>query len=473
MKVLFIHPSSGKLEFASKDYVPTGPLLPPLGILYLAKILELKGHTVDVIDFSAEKISIDLIDKHLKSCDAVGMTIYSEPHELKNSISIANMIKEIDSDVPIIIGGAHCTLSPEQSLLDHKADISVIGQGDPLINSIIDSLSGKKKLSSIPNIFFKEGNEIKHTKFKKIEDGLDKLPSPSRHLVNKYDYGYLNGRKIIKGKLTSILTSRGCRYNCNFCNLKAHIPNLSFRSFENVKNEIEEIIDLGYKTLVFVDDNFFIRKKIVIKIMDYIIDNNLDLRIWIWGARADSPDRILYKKMRDAGTEAINFGIESGSQEILNYYNKKLSLQQIKESVDLSKEMGFFVTGTFIIGAPIETEYHINKTIKFSSSLPLDSAIFYLFNYTYKSRLWEEEVKAGKIDPNEFRVIPDKNNGLGNFTSKELMMFTRKAYINFFMNPKRVIRTIESSLINNDFRGFFQGIEMFKKILTRKNQERI
>lgn len=464
MKVLFIHPSSGKLEFASKDYVPTGPLLPPLGILYLAKKLELKGHTVDVIDFSAEKISIDLIDKHLKSCDAVGMTIYSEPHELKNSISIANMIKEIDSDVPIIIGGAHCTLSPEQSLLDHKADISVIGQGDPLINSIIDSLSGKKKLSSIPNIFFKEGNEIKHTKFKKIEDGLDKLPSPSRHLVNKYDYGYLNGRKIIKGKLTSILTSRGCRYNCNFCNLKAHIPNLSFRSFENVKNEIEEIIDLGYKTLVFVDDNFLLDKKNAIKIMDFIIEKDADIRIWIEQARVDSADRILYEKMRDAGVEIIDFGIESGSSEILNYYNKNITLSQISDAVNLSKEMGFFVVASFILGAPIETEYHINKTIKLSKSLPLDGVYFFNFLYMIGSPLWNEKIKEGKIKPDEFFIWPDKKRGLGNFTENELIKYVNKAYFNYYFNPHLWLRELYFALSKKDFRFIKLGLKILLPI---------
>jgi len=471
MKVLLIHPASGVLEFSSQDFVKTGALLPPLGILYLAGMLENNGYQVEVIDCNSEKISKDKIRKAIRSSDAVGMTIYSEEYEQKNSKLICNFIRESDSNIPIIIGGPHCTLLPERSLTDHKANICVKGRGDSLIVSIVEALMGKKDIFSIPNIYFKEGEKIRHTKPAKIDLELDELPYPARHLVDKYDYGYLHGNRLAKGKLTSIITSRGCAYKCNFCNLHAHIPELELRSSENIIKEIEDISNKGYNTLVFVDDNFITREKILTEVMDYIKNQKLDLKLWIWEARADAANRSLFEKMRDAGTEAINFGIESGCQEVLDYYDKKLTIQQIKNAVSLSKEMFFLVTATFIIGSPIETEKQIKKTIKFSSSLPLDSAIFYLFQYTYKSKFWEDAVKEGKIKSDEFRVIPDISRGLGNFTSEELMNFTRIAYINFFMNPNRWIRTFKNAIKFKDTRIFFQGIQMVKQITAEKSIE--
>ncbi|MGF3554023.1 MAG: B12-binding domain-containing radical SAM protein [Thermoplasmatota archaeon] len=469
MKVLFIHPASGVLEFSSKDFIKTGALLPPLGLLYLAGMLEKNGYEAEILDCNSEEISENKIKKIIRSFDAVGMTIYSEEYEQKNSRLISDIIRESDSEIPIIIGGAHCTLLPEQSLIDHKADICVQGRGDSLIVPIVEALMGKKDLSSIPNIYFRKGKKIHYTKSAKIDLKLDELPYPARHLVDKYDYGFLHGQRIAKGRLTSIITSRGCAYRCNFCNLHAHIPELELRSSENILKEIEDISNKGYKTLVFVDDNFISRKKLVIEVMDYIIKQKLDLRLWIWEARIDAADRSLFEKMRDAGTEAINFGIESGCQEILDYYNKKITIQQIKDAVSLSKEMGFLVTATFIIGSPIETKKHIKKTIKFSSSLPLDSAIFYLFQYTYKSKFWEDCVKQGKIRTDEFRVIPDIRRGLGNFTSEELMNFTRIAYINFFMNPSRWLRTCKVVLKFKDKRTFFQGLQITKQIMIGKS----
>jgi len=468
MKVLLIHPASGMMEFAEKFYIPINPYLPPLGILYISSMLEKNGHKVTVVDCNAERFTKDICKKALNNCDAVGMTLYSERVEQNNSKFISNIIREIDADIPLIVGGSHSSLLPEKSLLDHKADICVKGRGEMLINPIMDAIYGKKDFSSIPNIAYKNNGNIIHTKTESIRVSFDELPYPSRHLVNKYDYGYIQGYKLAKGRLTSIITSRGCAHRCNFCNLHAFIPKCSFRSVEFIKKEIEDISNKGYKTLTFVDDDFLMRKKTVLEIMNFIIDNKFDFRIWIFGARAAAADKVLFKKMREAGTDIINFGIESGSQQILDYYNKKLTIPEIKFAVKLAKDMGIITTGTFIIGSPIETREHINQTIKFATHLPLDSAIFFAYNYTYKSQFWQDAVNDGKIQSDEFRVYPDKKRGLGNFTIEELFFLTKTANIHFFLNPKRLLKTLINTVKSNDFRMCLQGYEMVKKILIQK-----
>ena len=122
--------------------------------------------------------------------------------------------------------------------------------------------------------------------------------------------------------------------------------------------------------------------------------------------------------MRKAGVKYIMFGIESGNQDVLDFYNKRITLQQIRKAVDLSKKMGFIVAGNFILGAPIEKKQHISKTIKFACSLPLDIVLFYPLNYQYGSYLWFEAVKSGKIRKEDgFSIVADSRKGLGNFTS--------------------------------------------------------
>ena len=96
----------------------------------------------------------------------------------------------------------------------------------------------------------------------------------------------------------------------------------------------------------------------------------------------------------------------------------------------------------------------------------MDSAVFFIFQYTYKSKIWEDLVKEGKIKSDEFRVIPDKNQGLGNFTTEELKKYSRKANIHFFLNPNRFFRTVNNAIISKDFRALIQGLQMFKKIAT-------
>jgi len=460
VKVLFIYPSSGRLEVASKKFLSTGAHLPPLGILYLGKMLELHGHSVEVIDCNAEGIRKEKIKNAVHSADAVGLTLYSEPRELKNSVMISKFVNDIDPDIPVIVGGPHATLYPESSLVNHNADVSVKGAGELAINLIIEALDGRRDFSTIPNIYYRQGKNINHTKLKDEIGDLDEIPFPARHLVKKYEYGHLLGRKVAKGKLTSIITSRGCPFKCRFCNLHSHLPYYKVRSVENIKAEIKQIVNEGYSTMVFVDDNFLAQPKKVEKIMDFIIEQKYDIHIWIQGARVDSANRRLYEKMKDANVELISYGIESGNQDILDFYNKKITLPEIKYAVKLSNKMGFFVHSTFILGAPIETEKHLQTTINFAKSLPLDFAIFYQFGYSYKSPIWEDAVKVGKIKPEEGSILADSRRGLGNFTLEELKMYTMMAHKKFFMNPILWMRTFYKAIIRQDFRFVDLGLRM-------------
>jgi radical SAM superfamily enzyme YgiQ (UPF0313 family) len=461
MKFLFIYPTSGTWTLAAKKAISVGANLPPLGILYIARMLEINGHNVEVIDFNAENISEDKLKEKILSSDAIGMTIYSDPIPLNNSILLSKFIKNCDPEIPLIIGGPNCTLYPEKALIDLNADISVMGEGELIINPVAEALEGKRKLSTINGICYKENNEIKKNKPAEQIKNLDEIPFPARHLVEKYEYGgYMLGVKIAKGKLTSFLASRGCPFRCRFCGMCYLLPKHTSRSINNITEEIDEVIDTGYKTISFVDDNFLQKKDAAEKIMDHIIKKNIDVRLWIEEARVDSADRKLYQKMRDAGVEKINFGIENGNQDVLDYYNKKITLDQARKAVKLSKEMGFFVNASFILGAPIETKNHIENTIKFAKSLPLDSVNFYTLEYGYGTKIWDEAVADGKIKPYEHYVPADSKRGLGNFTEEELNELSMKAYRSYYFNPRLWAREIFHAFYKRDFRYVKMGLKM-------------
>ena len=194
--------------------------------------------------------------------------------------------------------------------------------------------------------------------------------------------------------------------------------------------------------------------------MNLINKKQEKINIWIMGARADSADKMLYKKMRTAGVNFISFGIESGNQDVLDYYNKNLTISQIKDTVNLSSKMGFFTHATFILGAPIETKEHIQNTIKFAKSIPINSANFYPFGYAYGSSIWSEAVKEGEIKPDEGTIIADQNRGLGNFTSDELINFTMKAHKSFYLNPSLWKNEIASVLKKRNFSEINLGLRM-------------
>lgn len=459
MKFLFFYPASSGLELAVKKTLPIGAYLPPLGLLYLSKILELNGHDAEVIDFNAETFTRDKIKEKILSSDAVGMTLYTESTALKNSIMLSNFVKECDPDIPVLIGGPHCANEPEKTIIAHNADILVRGEGELVIKPIADAIQGKGKLSTIPGVYYRENDKINKGKpWEQIKD-LDAIPFPARHLVDKYEYGYFLGIKFGKGRVASFLTSRGCPYRCKFCGMCYAMPKYNRRSSDNILKELGEVIDAGYKTISFVDDNFLQQKKESEKIMDFIIQKGENLRLWIEEARVDSADRKLFVKMRDAGVELISYGIESGNQDVLDYYNKKITVSQIRKAVNLSKEMGFYVNASFILGAPIETKKHIENTIKFAKSMPLDSAHFYNFAYVIGSPLWDEAVKEGKIQPHEHTVNAGSREGLGFLTEKEIIDYTMKAYKRYYFNPRLWIRELYFAFVNKDFRYLKIGLK--------------
>ena len=460
MKFLFIYPPNSNLELGPSKHFEIGAHVPPIGVLYLAKILELKGYEVEVLDLNADKSNNEQIKGKILSSDFVGLTLYSGLISINNTIKLSKIVKETDPDIPLLIGGPQCSYYPERSIIKNQADVCVKGEAENVIIPVVEALQGKGKLSTIPGIYYKKGNSLKKTKKPVPINDLDSLPFPGRHLVEKYDYGYMSGLKMSKGKTTSIITSRGCPLKCRFCGLNYIVPGYRRRSNENIIKEIEEIIDSGYKTLVFVDDNFLQNKKAAEKIMDFIIKKNADIRIWIEETRIDSANETLYQKMKDAGTEFIHYGIESGNQEILDYYNKNINLDQIRYAVNLCKKMEFFVVGSFILGAPIEIREQIENTKKFAKSIPLDGAYFYSFVYMIGSPIWEDCVKEGKIKPDVYFENIDKNKGLGNFTKKEMADIVNKVYYSYYLDPRLWLRELSYGFRKKDFRFIRQGLKV-------------
>jgi anaerobic magnesium-protoporphyrin IX monomethyl ester cyclase len=457
MKFLLIFPPSGKYILSRKKNISFGSYLPPIGMLYVASSLENDGHTLEVFDYHFEEEPEEKI-QNLSSYDAVGICVHSK--DFGESASVAKKIKINNPDIPIIIGGPHCTFHPKKCLEDiPDADISIEGEGEYAIKDVVKSLNGKKRFSESKGVYYKENGEIKKGKPAEVIMDLDSLSFPARHLVDKYDYGKMKGISFGKKKFTTIITSRGCPFRCKFCT--RHVTTMETfrkRSSENIVKEFQEIND-KFRSVMVIDDNFLVDTKRAHRIMDELIKMDLSLDIYIGGARVDTAERDLYKKMKKAGVKFIGFGIESGNQDVLDFYNKKITLSQIRKAVNLAEEMDFMTMGSFILGAPIETEEHINQTINFSCSLPLDIAFFNPLSYQYGSDLWREAVENGKFSEDGYSHLADSRENLSNFTIEELRRFCGKAFKKFYLRPNYIIRQFKKSLTRNDNYMIKMGIK--------------
>jgi radical SAM superfamily enzyme YgiQ (UPF0313 family) len=452
MKLLLLRHPEEWIQPGILGHLPNvSSIYPPLGLEYIGASLEREGHKVEIIDFGAEAVSKEQLKNSLMTSDTVGMSIYTNNY--KNAANTAKVIKELEPEIPLIIGGPHCSFLKKRSLSDiPDADIAVELEGEFVIIDLIKYIQGRKKMSDIHGVYYRDKNRIKSGRPFKIIEDLDSLPFPARHLVDKYDYGNFPGGYQAKKKFTSMITSRGCPFRCRFCVRYSNIKKgyrFRGRSAKNVIEEIQEIND-KYGSVAIVDDNFLADTKRAHRIFDRLLEIGTNIDLSIVGARIDSADRTLYKKMKKANVKLIAYGIESGNQDVLDFYNKKITLQQIREAVQLGREMNFIIQGTFILGAPIETKEHIEKTIKFICSLPIDTVIIRPLLYEMGSDLWIEAVKNKKISKDDYSVTADSRRDLGNFTPEELDEYSKKAFRRFYLRPKYIFSQIYRASLQKD-----------------------
>jgi anaerobic magnesium-protoporphyrin IX monomethyl ester cyclase len=424
------------------------PFSPPLSLLYVASSLENEGHTVNLIDASFEENPEGKIRHMIPTIDVVIIHIY--PGNQMESTALANFIRNNRPDIPIIIQGLYCTIQPEQALRGvPSADICIQGEGEHIIKEITEAVDGKRMLSEIPGVHYREKDQIKAGKKPREIKELDTLPFPARHLVKEYDYGMMNGVHLCKPQFTSISTSRSCPFRCRFCTTRFINGTFRQRTPENVLNELREIQG-EYGSVMVDDDNFLADTRRTHKILDGLIQAGSELELFITG-RVDNVDRELYRKMAKAGVKFISFGIESGNQDVLDYYHKRITLSQIRKAIDLAREMKIITWGNFIFGAPIETKEHLKNTMKFSLSLPLDIAFYRQLSYQRGSELWEEAVANGLIDEGTSFCYAGSGKTVTNFTDGELSDYCRRAYKKFYYRPTYLLQEFFRSVGRKDF----------------------
>lgn len=447
MKFLLIYPPP-KPFFIQTSRVFYG-LSPPLGLLYIATMLQNDGDTVTILDFSAEPFNEQRLMTTLHQSDAVGISVLSP--SLNAVKKLIQLIKRQESDIPIIIGGPHCTLLPEKALEETQATVCVQGDSEMILTDLKKAFNREKDFSEIPGVHYQSSNGIKHGSPPQLIKNLDTIPFPARHLVKHYTYGREYNPHLKAGEFTSIITSRGCPYSCRFCSRGSiNMQRYRTRSTENIIAELKEIQQQGYHHVVFSDDCFPANKKQASALFEAIINENLELKFSVTATRVDLADKELYKKMRQAGVTHIQFGLESGNQDVLDFYHKNTTVETIRKAVQLSNDTGFFTIGSFIFGAPFETTEHFDRTLLFAKSLPLDSVSFLPLRYMVGSELWNQANSEGKINENEYLVPADKDRGLGNYTKEDLLGYCMKSQRSFYGRPSFFIKLLKKSLHNDD-----------------------
>jgi len=445
---------------------------PPMGLAQIAAVLERDSYRVSLIDANALKLNPGEVASQVTDADIVGLTAMTPT--INAAINIARVIKQVKPELPVVLGGPHATLLPEETLnTAPEIDIIVRGEGEEVFIDLLKNMDHHKTLSNVPGINYRKDGHIINNLSPTTNVDLDSLPFLAYHRLprDKYRPHPPHGRDL---PFAAIITSRGCPYKCSYCSKP--IGGAKFRG-QSPERVIAEIVyymtKFGVREIAFYDDVFTLNQKRACAIAEGMLNRKLKIH-WTCETRVNLVDKELLQLLRRAGCYAIAYGIESASPQILATINKGITLEQIEEAVAITREAGLQTIGYFMVGSPGETPQSITETINFAKRLKLDFAQFSIptpFPGTELYDLYLKDKSNRPVDWENFTYASLGKKTVPLFESEELKQadlqsWVRRAYREFYLRPSylwqrlRQIRSVGDLRV--DFRGFFMLVQNIK-----------
>ncbi|TRO49612.1 radical SAM protein [Candidatus Bathyarchaeota archaeon] len=411
----------------------------PLGLGYLAAYLETNQFEVSVIDYQTNKIPENNLAEELSENQPKIVGVTTSTLTYRSTIEIVKIIKKILPSCCIILGGPHVTVLDKQTLEESpEVDIVVRGEGEETLLEIAVALSSMKngKIDKIKGITFRKQKQIIRNKNRPFIDDLDDLPHPAFHQFN------LNKYSIAGKRYLPIITSRGCPFQCTFC-LASQMCGTVFRtrSAKKVVEELEWLRDEHKADIfAFYDDTFTFNMNRAFKICKEIKNIGLDLP-WDCRTRVDRINPRILAKMREAGCELIHFGVESGSQKMLNLMKKGTTVEQNAKGIKMAKDSGIAVAISVVVGYPGETVDLLKETFNFIRKTEPDY-VYVCQAIPYPgTQMYDELKNLGWEISNNWNQYDEQTSVFENplLSSEQIEKMRGKFYDEFF-SPKYFLR---------------------------------
>ncbi|MFH1541428.1 MAG: radical SAM protein [Elusimicrobiota bacterium] len=457
-RILLVYPSYSFI-YEGSTIKPGAIYSPPLGLATIAGSLVSKGHSVKIDDLNKIDEKTFLADLHSFNPQYVGISFTTPLTE--ESFRLVKIVKEANKNIVVIAGGVHPTSMPHDVLESSEIDIICLGEGD---YSIIDIVEGKP-LEDIVGIAFKQNGNCYVSQRREFIKNLDDLPYPAWRLFNLQNYK--TTKLLTKANPTGwIETSRGCPYGCVYCNKNVFGKNFRTKSIKRVVDEMQYMLDCGFKEIHISDDCFTVNIERAKGICEEIIWRNLRFS-WatITGIRADRVDQELLILMKRAGCYRVLYGIETGNDDILKVICKGETCEDIRKAVKMSKKAGLEVYGSFMLALPGETEKTMQETINFAKELELDIAKVSITIPLPSTPYFEQLSMMGKIKEKEWSKYNFYFPARGLYDHPTLDwdivdIYYKKFYREFYFRPrfilKRFFRSLISGQLINDIKSFIQ-----------------
>lgn len=432
-----------------------GSRLPPLGLLALAAYVRVHGMTVRVIDAQHDGNDVAEVASRIAAAAPRMIGITATTAQCTDARLLAEAVRRRLPQTPVILGGPHPSAAPEATLeAIPECDAVVIGEGE---ETLLALLRAGRAHPEIPGLALRRDGRILRTTPRERLADLDRLPFPAYDLLpgfpNRYRPTAANYRRLPVAALTA---SRGCPFRCTFCDQSVFGHHWRGYSVERMLEHIRHLRDTwGVREISFYDDAFLIDND---RLEEFCrrLPREVPGITWSCEGRIDGIDHSLLPLMREAGCWQISFGIESGAQAVLDYYDKRITVAQIRDTVTATAATGIRVRAYFLIGAPPETAVTLAETEAILRCLPLDDIVVMYFTPLPGSPAATAPGLrdiSGNPDLDIFRVVYTPPG----LSEQELLAWQRRLYRAFYRRPRVLYgwlrRSMHPALAGDCLRG--------------------
>ena len=374
---------------------------------------------------------------------------------------IAESVKRVNANTPVLLGGPHATAYPDKAVLIPGIDYVVLGEGEVIAGQLIERLLGLRDVSDIKGIVYQRDHRTVATGRGDFIQDLNQLPMPAYDLIPIEPYGKFDRMsRTGSGKFMSLFSSRGCPYRCIYCH-NIFGKEFRFRSAENLFNEIKHLYDTyGIRDFEILDDIFNLDRDRLIEFCDRIVGSGIKVTLaFPNGVRGDLLDEQQLSKLRKAGTIFIAFAVETGSPRMQKLIKKNIQLDKIKKNIEIAHSLRIHPHGFFMIGFPGETLEEMKMTVEFMLSSKLHSSALFVVMPFEGTELGAITKEMGKVPVSDFSMSYHTENfvNLTTVPSEEVNRIRRQALLRFYLNPFRVFMFV---------RNFPNKQELFKLVMV-------
>lgn len=347
--------------------------IPGMGVLVLAAVARTHGYRVHLIDAKQQGTSIEAVSQQIAALRPDYLGLSATTISVTNASRIAERVKQLDPNVTTILGGSHVSAIPERTLTAFPSiDYGVVGEGEFSLFDLLARLEAGGPIDPVPGLAFRRDGRVHANARAPYIDDLDSLPIPAWDLLPDFPHRFQPTMfSYANTPVASLITSRGCPFTCTFCDRSTSGKKGRMHSVEYVVKLCRHLVDLGVRHIIFVDDLFTVRKQRVIDLCHAFLDEGFTFT-WNCNSHPNLLDFDTMKLMKRAGCWQIAYGIESGSQRVLDVVKREVRIPRMRETLQMTRAAGIRAKGYLMIGHPTEGLDSLAEMAEFLRTVELD-----------------------------------------------------------------------------------------------------